>query len=86
MASAWFGGTGPGLFSVLISTLVVDYFFVPPFHFASHPHICRSLFRRLRRLRSGGQLGEFFKKKSEWPSSTASIDWKSACPSALRSS
>jgi len=32
MASAWFGGTGPGLFSVLISTLVVDYFFVPPFH------------------------------------------------------
>jgi K+-sensing histidine kinase KdpD len=30
MASAWFGGTGAGLFAVLISTLVVDYFFVPP--------------------------------------------------------
>lgn len=32
MASAWFGGTSPGLFAVLISTLAVDYFFVPPFH------------------------------------------------------
>src|ERR1700723_2063358 len=32
MASAWFGGTGPGLFAVLLSTLAVDYFFVPPFH------------------------------------------------------
>jgi signal transduction histidine kinase len=32
MASAWFGGTGPGLFGVLISTLVVEYFFVPPFY------------------------------------------------------
>lgn len=32
MASAWFGGTIPGLFSVLLSTLLVDYFFVPPFY------------------------------------------------------
>jgi PAS domain S-box-containing protein len=32
MASAWFGGTGPGLFSVVTCTLVVDYFFIPPFH------------------------------------------------------
>jgi C4-dicarboxylate-specific signal transduction histidine kinase len=32
MASAWFGGTGPGFFAVLISTVVVDYFFVPPFY------------------------------------------------------
>jgi PAS domain S-box-containing protein len=31
MASAWFGGTGPGLFAVLLSTIVVDYFFVPPY-------------------------------------------------------
>lgn len=30
MASAWFGGTAPGLFAVLISTIAVDYFFVPP--------------------------------------------------------
>jgi C4-dicarboxylate-specific signal transduction histidine kinase len=28
--SAWIGGTGPGLFAVLLSTLVVDYFFIPP--------------------------------------------------------
>ena len=32
MASAWFGGTASGLFAVLLSTLAVDYFFVPPFH------------------------------------------------------
>jgi len=35
MASAWFGEIGPGLFAVVISTLAVDYFFVPPlFSFA----------------------------------------------------
>ena len=28
--SAWLGGTGPGLFTVLLSTLAVDYFFIPP--------------------------------------------------------
>lgn len=32
MASAWFAGTGPGLFSVLMSTVIVEYFFVPPFY------------------------------------------------------
>ena len=32
MASAWLGGTGPGLFAVLLSTVAVDYYFVPPFH------------------------------------------------------
>ena len=32
MVSAWFGGTGAGLFAVLLSTLLTDYFFVPPFH------------------------------------------------------
>jgi K+-sensing histidine kinase KdpD len=32
MASAWFGGTTAGFFAVLISTLLVDYFFLPPFH------------------------------------------------------
>jgi len=32
MTSAWFGGTASGLFAVLLSTLAVDYFFVPPFH------------------------------------------------------
>jgi signal transduction histidine kinase len=32
MASAWFGGMGAGLFSVLISTLAVDFFFVPPLY------------------------------------------------------
>src|ERR1035438_2544403 len=32
MISAWLGGTGPGLFAVLHSTLAVDYFFIPPLH------------------------------------------------------
>jgi signal transduction histidine kinase len=32
MASAWFGGTATGFFAVLVSTALVDYFFVPPFH------------------------------------------------------
>jgi K+-sensing histidine kinase KdpD len=32
MISAWFGGTAPGLFAVFLSTLAVDFFFVPPFH------------------------------------------------------
>ena len=32
MASAWFGGTAVGLFAVLASTLLADYFFLPPLH------------------------------------------------------
>ena len=32
MASAWFGGSTAGFLSVLASTLLVDYFFLPPFH------------------------------------------------------
>lgn len=29
--SSWYGGRGPGLLSVFLTTLAVDYFFVPPF-------------------------------------------------------
>jgi putative methionine-R-sulfoxide reductase with GAF domain len=32
MASGWYGGTAPGLLAVLVSTLVVDYFFLPPLY------------------------------------------------------
>ena len=32
MAGAWFGGTAAGFFAVLLSTVAVDYFFVPPIH------------------------------------------------------
>src|ERR1700745_1704184 len=32
IACAWFGGTGAGLFAVLLSTLLVEYFFVTPFY------------------------------------------------------
>ena len=32
MGSAWFGGRVAGLISVILSTAVIDYFFVPPFY------------------------------------------------------
>jgi nitrogen regulatory protein PII len=32
MASAWFGETAAGLFAVMLSTVLVEYFFVPPFY------------------------------------------------------
>jgi hypothetical protein len=32
MAAGWYGGTVPGLVAVLASTLVVDYFFLPPLY------------------------------------------------------
>lgn len=32
MASGWYGGTGPGLLAVLLSTVVVDYFFLQPLY------------------------------------------------------
>lgn len=35
MVSSWVGGFGPGLLAVLLSTLAVDYFYVPPFHILS---------------------------------------------------
>jgi hypothetical protein len=32
MAAGWYGGTLPGLLAVLLSSLVVDYFFLPPLY------------------------------------------------------
>ena len=32
MASAWYGNRGSGLFSVVIASLTLDYFFLPPLH------------------------------------------------------
>lgn len=32
MGSAWFGGSVAGIFAVILSTLVVNYFFIPPFY------------------------------------------------------
>lgn len=32
MASAWFGGMAAGLLAVLLSTALIEYFFVPPFY------------------------------------------------------
>jgi PAS domain S-box-containing protein len=35
MISSWVAGLGPGLLAVVLSTLVVDYFFVPPLYILS---------------------------------------------------
>jgi len=32
VASAWYGGYGPGWLSVVLSTLAVNYFFLPPLY------------------------------------------------------
>jgi PAS domain S-box-containing protein len=32
MAAGWFGRTGPGLFSVAVSTMLIDYYFLRPYH------------------------------------------------------
>lgn len=32
IGAAWYGSAGPGLLAVVLSTLAVDYFFLPPFH------------------------------------------------------
>src|SRR5271156_4002176 len=32
VASTWFGGKLPGALAVILSTLVVEYFFIPPIH------------------------------------------------------
>lgn len=32
MASAWYGGRGPGLFATLLAAFVADYFFLPPYN------------------------------------------------------
>lgn len=37
MASAWFAGIAAGPFAVVFSTLLVDYFFVPPVHPGVNP-------------------------------------------------
>ncbi|MEY2494988.1 MAG: hypothetical protein QOJ45_1480 [Verrucomicrobiota bacterium] len=49
LLSTWFGGTGPGLFTVLLSTLSINYFFLEPrfaFSFGPHdiPHLAVFLF------------------------------------------
>ena len=40
VASAWFGGKWPGGLAVILSTLAVEYFFMPPVHsFESEPGV-----------------------------------------------
>jgi PAS domain S-box-containing protein len=44
MESAWFGGTIAGFLSVVLSTLVVDYFFVPPVYSISIGEVSQTYF------------------------------------------
>ena len=32
VASTWFGGVGPGVLSIVLGTIALDYYFVPPVH------------------------------------------------------
>jgi K+-sensing histidine kinase KdpD len=44
VVSVWYGGTGPGLVAVIVSTLVIDYFFFPPrYSWAMNPAEARYL-------------------------------------------
>src|ERR1700684_2283545 len=52
LLSTWFGGTGPGLLAVLLSTLSINFFFTePPFQFQlgvqDIPHTVAFLFAAL---------------------------------------
>jgi PAS domain S-box-containing protein len=52
LLTTWFGGTGPGLFAVLLSTLSINFFFLEPrfaFSFGPHdiPHLAVFLFSAL---------------------------------------
>jgi PAS domain S-box-containing protein len=52
LLSTWFGGTGPGLFAVLLSALSINFYFLEPrfqFSFGAHdiPHLASFLFSAL---------------------------------------
>src|SRR4030095_254994 len=32
VVSAWFGGMGPGLLAVVLATIALDYYFIPPLY------------------------------------------------------
>jgi K+-sensing histidine kinase KdpD len=52
LLSTWFGGTGPGLFAVVLSALSINFYFLEPrfqFSFGAHdiPHLAVFLFSAL---------------------------------------
>src|SRR5713226_352898 len=65
MASAWFGGTGPGLFAVLLSIVVVAYFFVPPFYSFSISTTAEAYFAAFVACALAASWVSSAKKKSE---------------------
>lgn len=65
MASAWFGGTSAGLFAVLLSTLLVDYFFVPPFYSFSISATAEAYFAAFVACALAASWVSSAKKKSE---------------------
>ena len=65
MASAWFGGTAAGLFAVLLSTLLVEYFFVPPFYSFSISATAEAYFAAFVACALAASWVSSAKKKSE---------------------
>ncbi|MBZ5547225.1 MAG: DUF4118 domain-containing protein [Acidobacteriia bacterium] len=65
MASAWFGGTAAGLFAVLLSTVLVEYFFVPPFYSFSISTTAEAYFAAFVACALAASWVSSAKKKSE---------------------
>jgi putative methionine-R-sulfoxide reductase with GAF domain len=66
MAAAWFGGPAPGLFAVLLSTLAVDFFLVPPFYsFAINATDVTYLFAFVLCALAASWVSAFRKKREE---------------------
>ena len=81
MASAWFGGTGPGFFAVLISTVVVDYFFCAALllflRSARRPKRISALLLFAPLSPAGSVLPRGRARRRSWRLAT---NWRFACP------
>ena len=54
MGSAWFGGLVAGLWAILLSSLLIDFFFMPPLYSMTVAHELRTYQEALDRAREAG--------------------------------
>ena len=89
MATGWFGGTGPGLFSVAVSTLAVDFYFIHPrFAFTVNPEgipyflsfllsaVCASWLASTRKFAEENQRLHFDKLFDQGPEAIMLVDYR----------
>src|SRR6185295_12572613 len=89
MTVGWFGGTGPGLFSVAVSTVAVDYYFLHPrYAFVMNPQGipyflsflltagCASLLASTRKLAEESQRVHFDKLFDQGPEAIMLVDYR----------